>query len=510
MGSIPLVANTIQTPTPRDPLQEYARVAGLKSQLQGQQIQQQEIQQNQQAQADRQAATKAMLDWDGKSYETLANSILQNGGSANAAQGALKQGLSIKDTASQIAQRDADTGSKQIDTILKKHDAALGAIQGAEQVPDAELGQHVLQTAQQLAQSGMLEPELAQQAQQISQLPPDQQRQSLKLFEKNLVGSKEQFEQAQKAASQKIEQQKADQGEWKEAGQGTLVNIRTHELIHGVAPVEQQELQDALNTGKIKSPSDFPGFKAQQEARATQPYKIATAEAEGKARQLVEGMTKPVYAINPKTQQRELMSATDAIQSGVRTMLPVTESMVSGDIQLNNRLGDVRQKLAEYEKAMQQDLSASDRGNIAGLLGTKGLKVGAFGTELPMDRVNAALSAENIKNLSPAARDALISYRNVRESLLGYNKVLSGGSRSSDKQFELNDQTIPDPSITDVDFTNRSIQAFRGNLGVVGQGLPKIPGIKTPDEIEQQVQSQSTPSQAQPQDFFSQFGGKKR
>ena len=223
-------------------------------------------------------------------------------------------------------------------------------------------------------------------------------------------------------------------------------------------------------------------------------------------------MEKPVYAMDANG-GKTLMSATDALQlraqGKVTTMLPVYEKQVGDDIMLNNRLGDVRQKIAQYEQVMQKDLSSSDKGNIAGLLGTKGLKLGAFGTELPLDRVNAALNAENIKNLSPQGRDALIAYRNAREAMLGYQKVLSGSSRSSDRVFEINDQTLPDPSITDKDFTARSIQAFKQNLHVVGQGLPTIPGVKSPDQIEKEA-APPTPSSGPTTDWFSQFQGKAR
>lgn len=262
MGSIPLLATQIRTPTPADPLAEYARAAGLKTQLQEQQMQQQQIQQRDQQLRDQQATTKAMLGWDGKSYDDLAKGVLTNGGSATAAQAIQQHGLAIKDTASQIASRDAETGSKHIDTIVKQHDVVNGALQSLDGVPDAELGGRITELTKQFADQGLLEPELAQKAQQISQLPPDQARQQLKLFEKNLIGQKTQFEQAKELTSQKIDQQKADQGEWKEAGQGTLVNVRTGQLIHGVAPVDQQELQDYLKKHPSKGPADFAAWKA--------------------------------------------------------------------------------------------------------------------------------------------------------------------------------------------------------------------------------------------------------
>jgi hypothetical protein len=58
-------------------------------------------------------------------------------------------------------------------------------------------------------------------------------------------------------------QAEAQAAVWKEAGPGTLVNLQTGALIHGVAPVEQQEMVDWLNKNPGKGPSDFMTHKSQ-------------------------------------------------------------------------------------------------------------------------------------------------------------------------------------------------------------------------------------------------------
>src|SRR5262249_7892548 len=152
-----------------------------------------------------------------------------------------------------------------------------------------------------------------------------------------------------------------------------------------------------------------------------------------RAHQLISGMEKPVYAMKPDG-TKELMSATDALQAGIRTMLPVGAKEVGDDTQLLNRLGDVQQKISRYEQALSgigTTISAKDQGNIAALIGKGAFKAGAFGTELPLDRLNAALQRENISNLSPAAKTLLVSYYNARESMQGYQRVLSGTGRAN-------------------------------------------------------------------------------
>lgn len=241
MGAYPALA--IDNTAPRTPLEEYSRVAGLKTMLLQQQQAQLQLQQQQQAQADRAATTKAMLAWDGKSYDDLAKSVLQSGGSAAAAQAIQKHGLDIRDTASQIAQRDAETGSKHIDTIIKQHDQVLGALQAAEQVPDEQLGAHLSETVNSFAKSGMLEPDLAQKAMALAQLPPDQARQALKLFEKNLIGQEEQFDQADKTAQRTLREKELN-----------LQSQRLQAEMPGGAlePVDRRELNAYLKNPNLK------------------------------------------------------------------------------------------------------------------------------------------------------------------------------------------------------------------------------------------------------------------
>lgn len=257
--NIPLVAT--QNPgwkPPDTPLEAYSRVAQLQGQEQQVQAQQLENQQRQQALKDQQAQTQAMLGWDGKSYNELAQSVLKNGGSAQAVQAVQKHGLDLQKSASEIASHDAETGSKHIDTIVKQHDVALGALQAAEQVPDDQLGQHILETTKSLASQGMLDPPLIIQAQKLAQsgLPPDQMRQQLKLFEKNLQGSKTQFEQAQDERKTKAAEQTA----------------QAREDQANKAPAAEQEFQSYFQSGKAAGKyqqSAASEFKARQDFAAS-------------------------------------------------------------------------------------------------------------------------------------------------------------------------------------------------------------------------------------------------
>lgn len=262
MSSIALPALGIHPVQSEDPLAAYGKVASLQGMLQQRQSQTLQLQQQQQALKDQQATTAAMKSWDGKSYDDLSQSVLKNGGSANAALTIAQHGQQIKKTASDIAKDDAETGKTNLATTIEKNNQVLGAIDAAKGVPDDQLGQHLTQTAQNLVQQGLLDPQHAQAVQQLAQQPPQQMRGALDVLEKSLMGQKEQFEQAQKTQNTAIEQEKADTAQWKEAGQGTLVNTKTGAMIHGFPPVDQSELQDFLKKNPGKGPWDFAKAKA--------------------------------------------------------------------------------------------------------------------------------------------------------------------------------------------------------------------------------------------------------
>jgi hypothetical protein len=502
MGSgISLPALAIKPPQEPDLLGQVAKMRqiqgmGQEQQLRGQQIQAGQLENEQRVQQirDQKATTQAMMSWDPSAgYTALAHSVLHNGGSAAAATAIQQHGLEVQKTASDIAKADEETGSKHLENLAKRHDMLLGSLNAVIGGPDEGLGQRLAAATQQAQQDQLIDPQHAQQITQYAQLPPNQLRPALAVLEKSLLGEKEQFDRAMKERQQTA-------SEWKEAGPGTLMNVQTGETKQGNLPVDQQAFNDYMRRVKGATPAGYPAYKAQQEAAATQPYKIQTAQAEAKAHQLIQGMEKPVYAMKPDG-SKELMSATDALQAGFRTMLPVGAKEVGDDTQLINRLGDVRQKLTRYEQAMSNlgaTVSAKDQGNIAALIGKGAFKAGAFGTELPLDRLNATLQRENIANLSADAKKLLVAYYNARESMQGYQRVLSGTGRANEKAMELNLDALPNPAISDKGYAQESLKQFRENLDIVGQGLPKIPGIKSPEEIEAQTSGRGSPRKDDP------------
>jgi len=220
MGSLmALPALDLKTPQQPDILQKFGQLAALRNAQQEYQqraamapLQQQQaqqsiqsgqlgIQQQQQALKDQQAMTAAMHDWDGKDVNSLIPLVIKNGASAQAVMGLKSKVLEQQQTYSKIAADDATTGAKNLETMKGKNDMIAGALGNVSNMPDDQLAQGLVQTAQDLAQKGLLDPPHVQMAQQIAQSgDPAAIRQKLSLMQKGLMSESQQMDAAQKQA----------------------------------------------------------------------------------------------------------------------------------------------------------------------------------------------------------------------------------------------------------------------------------------------------------------------
>lgn len=213
MSSIPLVATTIQQPT--SPLDNAFKAASLGNMFQQrqlaqgeQQIQQQKIEQGQIAIQDQQALSAAQKqayeNWDGKDYRDLYAQLpklaVKNGASFQAVS-AIQQHLQQQQLQySEMAKNDAQTGKDNIATLMQKNDLAVGQLNAIKALPDDRLAATLPQAIAQMAQQGLIDPQHAQIANQVSQLPPDQIRSEIDLFTKGLMSQSQQAKAAADAA----------------------------------------------------------------------------------------------------------------------------------------------------------------------------------------------------------------------------------------------------------------------------------------------------------------------
>lgn len=277
MGSIPLAALNIRPPEQQQsPLQTLAALQQIRmmpGQLQAQQQQiqagQQENQIRAQQIADQKAVTQAYQQWDGKNPDDLGPLVTKNGGSGNARIGVQKAYLALKEQYSTIAKNDAETGSKNLDTLKGKYDLALGALKTMDDVPDDQLGAHLAQTVQGLQQNGTLDPQHAQQGLALAQglqngqVSPQDARKALAIYEKTFQSNSQQIDQAAKQAEAA-----------KNAAEAKKTNLETQQLqqygglTSAAADAKYRFLAQKQALGQQISPEDsayMRGYEKQKE-----------------------------------------------------------------------------------------------------------------------------------------------------------------------------------------------------------------------------------------------------
>lgn len=193
-------------------------------------------------------------------------------------------------------------------------------------------------------------------------------------------------------------------------------------------------------------------------------------------------------AYDPNTNENYLVSRTEAAQNGYQNFTKASAAQQENYRQLNNRLADVQQKIDRFEQTSNQPLSAGDKYAISKLMSDQhfeaAFKPFGVGVTIPTGFLTELDRAAQANGLSPQGRDRLLSYLNAREAMVGYQRVLSGSGRGNEKQMEMLLQTLPSP-ITDSQFANEGFRQFKENLKIAGQGLPKMRGVQSANDIEQ-------------------------
>jgi hypothetical protein len=210
------------------------------------------------------------------------------------------------------------------------------------------------------------------------------------------------------------------------------------------------------------------------------------------------------YAVDPQTNQTVLTTRMEADQKGYGTFRKVPQGEIDKDKAVANRLSDVETKLNRYDSALQDTgLTEDDRSAIGKIIRGDKLKLGAFGLEVPVDQVNLWMRENRLGQLSDQGVKALAAYYNARESMSGYQRVLSGSSRGSDKTMELNIDALPKPTDTPR-FAKEAISQFRENIPIMRRGLPVLPGVNDgPNGLPKPGTAPTTPA---PTNKYSHLG----
>lgn len=485
MASIPLPALDLKPVQQPDMMGDVSKLMALKSMMTQQQSQQQELQIRAQQVKDQQATTTAMRSVDPSNskyksdptsyYADLARSVLENGGSATAAQGVQQHGLTVTKTVSDIAAQDAATGSKNLETFIGRHKAIGDALEGIESVPDTELHAAATQKVSELTKSGLLDAQSGQQLLQGIQAmqDPKQLREKIDIFAKSSMGAKAV---ADKAKTEQETKTSAAQ-EQKDTADTEKTKLETQLMQQYGTPAQQEAkyvaLQTKKNQGLPLAPPEAAFAKSYEHLKTLVPtanfnlQNAGVAGAPGQPSAIAKGLADSSMKWNDVVSARTPMSVKQSLLAEVKAIKP---DFNSGDFDVEKQAkisatsGTVGQSLLaigtarEHMKLFTQLADALDNNDVQALnkvgnfLGIQfgsdkatNLKIAsqAFGGEVGRAFDGAGVIGKEREQAAAAYADYL-SKGQFKGAVATVDKLLAGKQKAAHDWFDKAVQAKPD------------------------------------------------------------------
>jgi hypothetical protein len=513
LGALPAL-DVRPAATPPDALAEFARVSQIKSQQQAQQMQAQEMQVRQQQLNDQQATTTAMKNWDPASgdYDSLAKSVLQNGGSANAATAIQQHGIQVKTAMQGLAKGDLDAfeaKKKAVGDLFSEHTA----------IPDDQLQGWALNQVNTGIQNKLLDPAHAMQLQQTVQSTsdPTQLQQKIDQYVKGNLGAAAVAAQAKTTAEAKEAEQKgneaqasAEEKQWQKFPEmGMLYNTKTGETKTVSGGV--------MTPGMLES--KYVGLAAKQSSgQPLAPEDAAFMQGFEKFKKIV-----PAFNISMGqgllNDQAKDMAAENYFQTGQLPAGARSPGMISSII---NRAGELHpggnlagNKVAyEANKASYQNvtktldtLSAFENAGLKNLnqftdLADKLPDTGVPWANTPIRLLNKDLVGDQWMPAVEAARTVAL-----REIARVTNDPKLSGTLTDSARQEVEGLSPTNATMNQI---KHVVEVLKNDMANVHQGLgQQKQDIGKRLNLPPGQNTGETPAQQGP-DFYSQFGGKPR
>lgn len=203
-----------------------------------------------------------------------------------------------------------------------------------------------------------------------------------------------------------------------------------------------------------------------------------------------------VYATDPQSGQTIFTNRADAAAKGMTNLQKVTPVQRRKDESLSNRVADVQRKVGDYADTFSQPIDAQDKQAIAYLMQNPMPESIAHMGAIPLaGYANNLLQARGMQGLSENGMRRFIAFNQARESLSGYQQVLTNSSKSSDTILQLQLEQLP-PPLADEQYANMATGEFQKNLDLAGQHIPIFPGSA---ETQQSIKAQQMAKRAQAQ-----------
>jgi hypothetical protein len=231
------------------------------------------------------------------------------------------------------------------------------------------------------------------------------------------------------------------------------------------------------------------GAKAGAEEAAKLPYELQLKQA--------EMAQNPVFAVNPKTGQRELTTMADAKEQGFTNSIKASQSDVEKAGEFNAQANDVQMNTSRYKaaiNAVQTPFSKIDTANATMILAdpqVNNFLLNEAGLPAVMSQITQGDKAKAFNALSPDKQQAVIGYLRMKGAAIAYQKMLTNQGRTSKEGLDIELANIPSP-ILGATVANKQLEAFQENIDTAAQRSVKLPWMESPRDVRARIEGQAT------------------
>jgi hypothetical protein len=114
------------------------------------------------------------------------------------------------------------------------------------------------------------------------------------------------------------------------------------------------------------------------------------------------------------------------------------------------------------------------------------------------ERLTRGINSKDYNELSDQGKALYDGYIRTMSAVPAYQKALTGIGRSNKEMLDLELANIANPTMAPGDILRKQ-KAFQENVDRASEGFPKLPGVKRPQDLRKEAESQSAqPQQTQP------------
>ena len=226
--------------------------------------------------------------------------------------------------------------------------------------------------------------------------------------------------------------------------------------------------------------------KASAEAAARFPYEKSLKDQ--------EIADNPVFAVDPKTNQRLQTTVGEAKQKGYSNPVKVSQGDVEKEYQLNSQINDMQLNTSRYRVALNKmaTVGPQERLAITHILSdpsVNNLLLQGVGMPAVVSMAEQSGKGRDWNSLKPATQDALIGYLRMKNTALLAQKALTGMGRASKEAMDIELANMPSP-IEGATVGNKKLDAWQQNIDQIATRSVRLPGQDQAQDVRKRIESQ--------------------